>query len=177
MTSVFVSGRGRPAARAHWRTGLRTGLATLAALAAVAAIRPAVAADTADFKPAPPSVDEAAMTAAREAIAAQQWGRAIDLLQGVVAKAPAHADAHNLLGYSYRWQGRMDDAFASYGRALQLSPDHRGAHEYVGVAYLTVGQPAKAQAHLTQLQRICGTGCAEYKSLQTRIADAAKAQP
>lgn len=175
--SVFPDGRfGTGIAHrsgARWRSGHWAGWAVLAA---AAALHPAFAADSADFKPAPANVDRVAMATAREAIAARQWGLAIDRLQSVVAKTPDHADAHMLLGYCYRWQGRMDDAFASYGRALQLSPDHRGAHEYVGVAYLTVGQPAEAQAHLDQLLRICGTDCAEYKSLQARITDAAKAK-
>ena len=60
-------------------------------------------AETADFKAAPPRVDQAAMASGREANAVKQWGRATARLQRVVAKTPAHDDAHNLLGFSYRW--------------------------------------------------------------------------
>ena len=63
----------------------------------------AESAETADFKAAPLRVDQAAMASGREADAAKPWGRETALLECVVVKTPAHADAHNLLGFSYRW--------------------------------------------------------------------------
>ena len=50
-------------------------------------------------------------------------------------------------------------------------PNHRGANEYIGVAWLRVKQPAKAQEHLARLEKICGKGCDEYKDLAKAIAD------
>jgi hypothetical protein len=65
----------------------------------------------------------------------------------------------------------MDLVFKHYTEALRLAPKHRGAHEYIGEAYLMVGDVPKARAHLTQLDRLCFFGCAEYSSLKQAIRD------
>ena len=57
---------------------------------------------------------------------------AIDLLRKVVKKQPDNADAHNLLGFSYRKLGKFDPARKHYARALKLDPAHKGALEYLG---------------------------------------------
>ena len=88
----------------------------------------------------------------------------------VVAADPESADAHNYLGYAYRWTGKMDDSFKHYNIALKLSPNHRGAHEYIGMAYLKVHQPEKAKEHLARLEKICGKKCEEYDDLAKAIA-------
>ena len=74
-----------------------------------------------------------------------------------------------LLGYAYRNDGQMELAFKHYGRALQLNPRHRGAHEYLGEAYLIVSNLPKAQEHLSALQRICLLPCEEYDDLRKKI--------
>jgi hypothetical protein len=60
-------------------------------------------------------------------------------------------------------------AFKHYGRALQLNPRHRGAHEYAGEAYLMVSNLAKAEEHLAALQKICLIPCEEYEDLRKKI--------
>jgi Flp pilus assembly protein TadD len=110
----------------------------------------------------------------KQAIQAKNWGAAIAAFQKVVARDPKNADAHNYLGYSYRWQGKMEESFKHYNQALQLDPKHRGAHEYIGVAYLKTNQPAKAREHLAQLEKICGKDCDEYKDLSKAIAASGK---
>ena len=47
---------------------------------------------------------------------------------------------------------------------------HRGAHEYAGEAYLMVDDLAKAEEHLTALQRIRLIPCEEYEDLKKTIA-------
>ena len=42
----------------------------------------------------------------------------------------------------------MNLVFKHYNEALRLDPKHRGAHEYIGEAYLMVGNVAKAKEHL-----------------------------
>ena len=64
---------------------------------------------------------------------------------------------------------RIDDAFAYYGRALDLDPRHLGAHEYIGEAYLIVGDLAKAEQHLATLTEICAS-CEETEELAEAIA-------
>lgn len=112
---------------------------------------------------------EDAMATARKHIQAKQWSQAAGVLEKVVAKEPRNADAHNLLGFSYRWMDRMDESFASYGKALAIDPNHRGANQYVGVAYLKVGKPEKAEEHLAKLQQICGANCEETRDLAAKL--------
>ncbi len=109
------------------------------------------------------------MATARKHIEAKQWSQAASVLEKVVAKEPRNADAHNLLGFSYRWMDRMDESFASYGKALAIDPNHRGANQYVGVAYLKVGKPEKAEEHLAKLQQICGANCEETRELAAKL--------
>jgi hypothetical protein len=58
-----------------------------------------------------------------------------------------------------------------YQRALQLDPRHRGAHEYIGEAYLIANNLAKAEEHLASLQRICLIPCEEYEDLKKAVSD------
>jgi tetratricopeptide (TPR) repeat protein len=66
----------------------------------------------------------------------------------------------------------MDRAFEHYKRALTIEPRHRGAHEYIGEAYLMIGDKAKAREHLAALERLCGRDCEEYRDLARAIAAA-----
>jgi tetratricopeptide (TPR) repeat protein len=106
----------------------------------------------------------------KKAIDAKKWNDAIEAFKKVVADNADNADAHNYLGYAYRWTNKMDDSFKHYNIALKLSPNHRGAHEYIGVAYLKVNQPEKAKEHLAKLEKICGKKCEEYDDLAKALA-------
>lgn len=120
-----------------------------------------------------------ALASPRAAVAAGDWARAIRELQAAVQLDPANADAHNLLGYSYRKQAQPDmaRAFFHYHEALRLNPAHRAAREYLGEAYLQVGQTAKAREQLDALERLCGRDCAEYRDLAAALAGAPAAPP
>ena len=107
--------------------------------------------------------------AAKRAIARQDWKLALEALERAVREEPNDADVHNLLGYSYRKTGKLDLAFKHYGRALELNPRHLGAHEYVGEAWLTVGNLAKAREHLAALDRHCPAQCEEREDLKKAI--------
>jgi Tfp pilus assembly protein PilF len=114
------------------------------------------------------------MSNAREAIKAKDWKRALAELKVAVRDEPRNADAHNLLAYSYRKQAKPDlpNAFEHYNIALKLNPNHRGAHEYLGEAYLMDRKPAEAEKHLADLEKICGNRtCEEYTDLSRAIAD------
>src|SRR5713101_4317471 len=94
---------------------------------------------------------------ARSRIAAKDWPGARDILQKAVARDPGNADYHNLLAYAIRHEGNPDMAtvFQDYGEALRNDPKHRGAHEYIGEAYLMTGNVAKAREHLAALDKLC----------------------
>ncbi|MEO8344529.1 MAG: tetratricopeptide repeat protein [Betaproteobacteria bacterium] len=106
------------------------------------------------------------------AIQVSDWERAIANLNVAAVALPTSADLQNWLGYAYRNTGKYKDAFEHYRAALDLDPAHRGAHEYVGEAYLLTGDKAKAREHLAALERICGKKCEEYLALQKAIATA-----
>src|SRR6476620_10328652 len=107
---------------------------TLLVLALALAATVASAADTPDM--AVPKTDR--MASARRAIASQDWNVAVRELQLAVKETPQNADAHNLLGYSYRKRANPDLAksFEHHQTALKINPQHKGAHEYIGQAYL-----------------------------------------
>jgi len=108
---------------------------------------------------------------AQKAIKDKQYAKAADLLTLVVARDDQNADAHNLLGYAERMRGNFDGAFRHYERALDLDPKHRGAHEYIGEAYLLLGNLPKAEEHLAKLDKLCFFSCEEYRDLKAAIAD------
>lgn len=105
----------------------------------------------------------------QKALAAKDWKRAAASFSKVVAQNPRNADAYNLLGYSNRWLGKYPEAFAAYDKALALDPNHKGALEYAGVAYLKVNQKDKAEAYLARLKAICAQ-CEETTDLAKAIA-------
>jgi Tfp pilus assembly protein PilF len=120
------------------------------------------------------------MATAREAIARKGWSRAQYDLKLVLRDEPANADAHNLLAYTFRKQDKPDlaQAFEHYKTALKLNPQHKGAHEYIGEAYLMDRKPELAEQHLASLEKICGNRqCEEYQDLAKAIAAFRKANP
>ena len=108
--------------------------------------------------------------AGRQAIEKKDWARAIESLNKAAAKDTRNADIQNYLGYAYRNSGKMDLAFKYYEQALAIDPRHRGAHEYVGEAYLLVKNLAKAEEHLAALNRLCFFPCEEYTELKGKVA-------
>jgi Flp pilus assembly protein TadD len=119
----------------------------------------------------PSSAADPEFVAGRAAIDAKDWQGAIRALSSAALRDTRNADIQNYLGYAYRHTGQMDRAFEHYQRALQLNPRHRGAHEYLGEAYLMVNDLAKAEAHLAALEKICLIPCEEYDDLKTAIAE------
>jgi Flp pilus assembly protein TadD len=127
---------------------------------------------------AAPSDDESAAgqvdpeyKAGKAAIDAKDWPAAIRLFSSVALRDTRNPDVQNYLGYAYRHTGRIDAAFEHYAKALALDPRHRGAHEYMGEAYLLVDDLAHAQEHLAALEKICLIPCEEYGDLEKAIAD------
>jgi cytochrome c-type biogenesis protein CcmH/NrfG len=91
-------------------------------------------------------------------------------LEKFVKANPNNADGFNLLGYSLRNNKRYPEAILNYKEALRIDPNHRGAHEYLGQAYVQTKQLDKAKELLASLEKICGTQCEEYIDLKKAIA-------
>lgn len=106
---------------------------------------------------------------ARKAIDRMDWKEAIAALESAAKRDPADAEFQNLLGFAHRNLGNMEAAFRHYDRALALNPWHRGAHEYIGRAYLMADKPDKAIEHLKALDRLCASGCRERDLLRRAI--------
>jgi Flp pilus assembly protein TadD len=124
------------------------------------------AADDPAAAPADPVLQQA-----RAAIARLDYPAAAALLREALARTTANPEYHNLYAYAMRKGPNpdMDTVFKHYSEALRLAPKHRGAHEYIGEAYLMVGNVHKAREHLTQLDRLCFFGCEEYSSLKQAV--------
>jgi Flp pilus assembly protein TadD len=105
-----------------------------------------------------------------KAIKSEQYLLAIQHMAAYVARAPEDADGENWLAYAHRRSGQLDAAFEHYAKALAIDPRHRGAHEYVGEAYLMVGNLAKAEEHLKALDRLCFFPCEQYTDLKEAVA-------
>ena len=125
----------------------------------------------ADSGPAP--VADPVMEKVSAATARQDWTSAAGVLREALSKEPNNANYHNLYAYSLRKSSAPDMSlvFKHYNEALRIDPKHKGAHEYIGEAYLMVGNVAKAKEHLGQLDKLCFFGCNEYSDLKKAIAD------
>lgn len=138
-------------------------------LSGVLAIQAAFAADIPTTNPPDNDMDRA-----RALVARKDWVAAQALLEGYVRAKPQSADGFNLLGYSYRNLKKYDDSLVAYKQALRLDPRHRGAHEYIGMAYVEMGQIDKAREHLASLDKICVFSCEEFRDLKKAIEAASK---
>ena len=120
---------------------------------------------------APPGAKSADVSKAERLIEQKNWDQAVEVLTQAAARDDSDADVFNWLGYAERNRGNLDAAFRHYARALELDPKHRGAHEYVGEAYLMVGDLAKAKEHLAKLAKLCRSRCEEYEDLKQEVAE------
>ena len=109
--------------------------------------------------------------AGRAALKAGDAGAALRRFESALRRFPDSADLHNELGFAHRKLRQMDKAFEHYKRALMIEPRHRGAHEYIGEAYLMVGDVASAEEHLTALRSICLLPCEELTDLEKAISE------
>ena len=103
----------------------------------------------------------------------QDWADAQSVLKEALSADPNNANYHNLYAYSIRKGANpdMNLVFKHYNEALRIDPKHRGAHEYIGEAYLMVGNVAKAKEHLGELDKLCFFPCVEYTDLKKAIAE------
>ena len=99
---------------------------------------------------------------------AGRYDEAIDILTlAYDAKLPG---VFNMLGYSHRKQGRLLVALGYYEEALRLDPDHVLTREYLGEAYLQMGDVASARAQLGEIEKRAGRSSAEHAELAKHIA-------
>ena len=75
-----------------------------------------------------------------------------------------------MIGFTLRKLGRVDEAFGYYFKALATRPDATTTRQYLGEAYLQIGDPARAREQLAEIAKRCGTACEDYAALAEEIA-------
>lgn len=115
--------------------------------------------------------ENANIAAARKAIDAKDFKSAVGHLTKAVQEEPKNADAHSMLGYSYRKVGTFDKSMEHYQTALKIDSGHRSAHEYLGELYLDINQPDNAEKQLAALKKACPFfgKCEEFEDLKKAI--------
>jgi tetratricopeptide (TPR) repeat protein len=109
--------------------------------------------------------------AGHKSIEAKNFKSAVDYLTKAVQEEPKNANAHSMLGYSYRKLGFFDKSMEHYHAALRIDTTHRSAHEYLGELYLDMNQPGNAEKQLVVLKKVCPFvgRCEEYDDLKNAI--------
>ena len=115
------------------------------------------------------TAEDADYVAGKAAIDRKDWDVANRLVKSLV-RHPENPDLHNYLGFAYRNLKQFDRAFEHYKRAIAIDPRHRGAHEYIGEAYLMVGDLPSAEKHVAALRAICLLPCEELADLEKAVA-------
>jgi len=123
--------------------------------------------------PEPKKNENVNIVAARKAIEAKDFKTAVGYLTKAVQEEPKNADAHSMLGYSYRKVGTFDKSMEHYQTALKIEPNHRSAQEYLGELYLDMNQPENAEKQLATLKKACPMfgKCEEFEDLKKAIDD------
>jgi Flp pilus assembly protein TadD len=115
--------------------------------------------------------ENSSIVAGRKAIEAKDYKAAVGHLTKAVQEEPRNADAHSMLGYSYRKVGTFDKSMEHYHTALKLDSNHRSAHEYLGELYLDMNQLGNAEKQLAALKKACPFfgKCEEFEDLRGAI--------
>ena len=106
-----------------------------------------------------------------QAVKRRDYPAAIRCFEDVVARDDRNANAYNWLGYSIRQSGDATRSIPVYEKALAIDPKHKGAHEYIGEAFLVLGNLAKAKEHLAILDKLCFLPCEEYSDLRKAVRE------
>jgi predicted Zn-dependent protease len=75
-----------------------------------------------------------------------------------------------MIGFSLRKLGRVEEAMPYYLRAVAARPNATTTRQYLGEAYLQMGDVARAREQLAEIGRLCGSVCEDYTLLSAEIA-------
>ena len=104
-----------------------------------------------------------------ELVKAGRYQEALERFRSAVKRDKKNPEYLNMMAYTLRKTGNIDDAFDTYAKALQLKPAFPQAREYLGEAHL--------QALLLQLDVLRGygdDGKKEYAALVAALQEAAR---
>ena len=94
----------------------------------------------------PSDREEQAKQQFQEALEAQMEGdldRAVELYRGSLALHPT-AEAHTFLGWTYSFQGRLDDAIAECKEAIAVDAEFGNPYNDIGSYLIKLGRPDEA---------------------------------
>jgi tetratricopeptide (TPR) repeat protein len=111
--------------------------------------------------------DDSIYEAGRNLAMLGRYGEAITVLTMTANKSDPRV--LNYLGYSHRKQGRVVVGLGYYQEALRSNPNYTPAREYLGEAYLQLGDMVSAREQLSEIEKRCGTTCVEYTMLDAQI--------
>ena len=113
----------------------------------------------------------------KEKSAQKRLEKSRDKFIEVTTLDPKNADGWNMLGFTRRRTGDTKGAFDAYWKCLALKPEHFGAHEYMGEAYLQDNKLTEARAELTWLKKHGAPAAQEATNLDNAITTWVAANP
>lgn len=84
-----------------------------------------------------------------EAQMAGEYDRAVELYLGSLALHPT-AEAYTFLGWTYHFQGKIDEAIAECKRAIEVDPDFGNPYNDIGAYLIDLGKYDEAIPWLEQ---------------------------
>ncbi len=97
-----------------------------------------------------------------------QYAAALATLRS--ARNQADPRIATMIGFSLRKLGHLDEAMGYYHGVLAAHPDRTTTRQYLGEAYLQLGEPGKAKEQLAEIAKRCGVACEDYQLLAAEIA-------
>lgn len=125
------------------------------------------------YSAAPEQLDaraETLLTAGRAAVAAGDYGSAIDAYEAALTVEPGSVTVLLALADATRGRGLQGKALHYYRMALSNDPRNLAALAGEGMALAEKGATEKANRNLARLRTLCGADCAETRSLAGVIA-------
>jgi Tfp pilus assembly protein PilF len=74
---------------------------------------------------------------------AGDYARAVEIYKSSLAIFPT-AEAHTFLGWTYHFQGKIDDAIAECKRAIEVDPDFGNPYNDIGAYLIALGRNDEA---------------------------------
>ena len=99
----------------------------------------------------------------------EDYTGALAMLETEISRNPDNADAWNLTGFASRKLGDYSASEVAYNKALAIDPKHKGALEYKGELFLTLGNLEGAEEMFDRLNSACFLSCKEKKQLAAAI--------
>jgi tetratricopeptide (TPR) repeat protein len=93
-----------------------------------------------------------------------------DALKALAAGDQNDPRVLTMIGFATRHLGRVSEALGYYERALAANPNMTSTRQYLGEAFLQMGEPVKEKLQLAEIGKRCGTSCGDYRDLASAIA-------